>query len=405
MNLLSNAIKFTSAGEICVTTRCLRREGEHVTVEWAVVDTGIGIAPERIDTLFNEFVQADSSVTRRYGGSGLGLAISKRIVEQMGGAITVSSTPGAGSMFRVTLSLPWADTISLEEQDDQASVATLKARIASLGRPLRILIAEDNPTNQLVTVKMLKDFDVVTHIAADGLEAVAATERSAFDVIFMDMRMPEMDGLEASRVIRRRGAACGEVPIIALTANAFAADIKACRDAGMTDFVAKPVRKHVMVDAILRVLPTGPLLWHAADRPNETSAELAAEQASPAPAQPSGARPMTVDLSTFDALADEIGSDGVRQILSIYMRDTRKRLDLLQRLSFADDRETIEIEAHTLKGASGTFGLRELSDLARALEAGVDDLSERSYRDALERLEAAFAAARDRIPLEFLEAA
>ncbi len=210
MNLLVNAVKFTSAGEIAVTTRCLAREADRVTIEWAVSDTGIGIDDKQANTLFSDFVQADASIARRYGGSGLGLAISKRIVEQMGGAITLSSTPGKGSTFRVAMSLPWRIPIRLDDNDDQTSISALKARIAHLGRPLRVLIAEDNPTNQLVAVKMLKAFDVATHVAADGLEAVAAVERFSFDVIFMDMRMPEMDGLEATRIIRGRGGALAE---------------------------------------------------------------------------------------------------------------------------------------------------------------------------------------------------
>ena len=171
----------------------------------------------------------------------------------------------------------------------------------------------------------------------------------------------------------------------------------------MTDFVAKPVRKHAIVEAILRALPSVPLLCHSADRVDE------AAQSGPrgaASASPQGSeRPMPVDLAAFDALAEEVGSDGVRQILAVFTRDTTQRLARMRELSFAADRDTIEIEAHTLKGASGTFGLHELSALARSLEAAVDDLSEEAYREALDGLEAAFAAARERIPLEFLEAA
>jgi PAS domain S-box-containing protein len=256
-NLVANAVKFTAAGSVSITVRCVQQDATAATVEWAVHDTGIGIAPDKLRSLFDAFVQADDSITRRFGGSGLGLAISKEIVSQMGGTIAVESVPGKGSGFSFQMLLPLAAVAPAPEQppeQPQHAAASLPARLAQLGRPLRVLLAEDNPTNQFVVIRLLKGFGIPVDIANDGVEAVAAAARVRYDLICMDMRMPEMDGLEATRVIRRQPGASQHVPIVAMTANAFPEDMAACRAAGMTDFVAKPISKERLVAAILQAM-------------------------------------------------------------------------------------------------------------------------------------------------------
>jgi PAS domain S-box-containing protein len=253
-NLVSNAVKFTPAGEIVIQARCVVADAGSATIEWTVSDTGIGIAAEQLGSLFDEFVQADSSITRRFGGSGLGLAISKRIVEQMGGSIGVASTPGVGSSFRFRLDLKRAEAPSAPQQDPRAAEAKLRQRLAGLGRKLRLLLAEDDPTNQFLAERLLKGLDIQVDVANDGIEAVRAAQRLEYDLICMDMRMPEMDGLQATRAIRAKGGLSQAVPIIAMTANAFAEDMQACQDAGMNDFIAKPVSKQVFIEAILRAM-------------------------------------------------------------------------------------------------------------------------------------------------------
>jgi len=264
-NLVSNAVKFTRTGEVGVVARCLSRAGDEATIEWTVSDTGIGIAPEKLGSLFDAFVQADSSITRRFGGSGLGLAISKQLTERMGGTIRVGSVVGEGSVFRVRLALK----IAAEQRDPQESPAAadlLSQRIGGIGRKPRLLLAEDNATNRFVFSRLLRGTDVDVVIAENGLEALRAAEQSAFDLICMDMSMPEMDGLDATKAIRAGGGPNCRVPIIALTANAFAEDVEACRRAGMDDFLSKPVSKDVLFAAILRSLPLGkePASRHAA---------------------------------------------------------------------------------------------------------------------------------------------
>jgi hypothetical protein len=252
LNLASNAIKFTAAGEISIRVECLAMDESSATIRWLVADTGIGIPQDRIGALFNDFVQADSSVSRRFGGSGL--AICRRLIHQMGGEIAVESKVGRGSTFLFELTLPLAEFKRAEQIEVDTSTVILTQRIADAGVPLRILIVDDNQTNRLVASKMLGAFDVSIAQASDGLEAVNMVFEQEFDVVFMDMQMPEMDGITATRKIRAAGGKYQQLPIIAFTANAFSDDREACKAAGMNDFVAKPVRKKFLVQAVLRVL-------------------------------------------------------------------------------------------------------------------------------------------------------
>jgi hypothetical protein len=386
LNLISNAVKFTAAGEVVVSARCLAQDPNFATIEWAVSDTGIGIAPEQVGNLFANFVQADNSISRRFGGSGLGLAICKRLVEQMGGEIKVISTPGQGSTFRFSLTIPVAEHMALPEHDDQTVFAELKTRIVALGRPLRVLIVDDDATNRLVAAKMLKEFEVKNNMACDGVEAITAASSFSYDVILMDVRMPEMDGLQATRVIRARGGQLQTVPIIAFTANAFAEDVEACRQAGMNDLVVKPVRKKVMVEAILRVLSSHTT---AAD----TDPAVVAPPLVPAEI-PSTDASSPFDRKAFDNLVLEIGKETALETLSLFVQETEDRLKLLRKLSGDADQSKIEREAHSLKSAAGTFGLRAVAQLARALERDAAHITVSDYLALLDRIEGAFSAAR-----------
>jgi hypothetical protein len=387
LNLISNAIKFTPAGEIVILTECLARDDASATIQWTVTDTGIGIAAETMQNLFQDFVQADNSISRRFGGSGLGLAICKRLVEQMGGGITVESTPGSGSAFRFSLTLPISKQPAPQEQDDQTLYAELANRITVFGRPLRLLIVDDNPTNRLVAARMLQDFSIQTNMACDGTEAVTAATSFGYDIILMDMRMPEMDGLEATRTIRAYGGRLASVPIIAFTANAFAEDAIACREAGMNDFVAKPVRKKALVEAVLRVLPCGPTL-PVLDDGGGAAAALA-----PSVVQPRA--PLVVGRVAFDSLVEEIGETATLEVLAVFITETEARLALLDKLSIDTDRSRIEREAHSLKSAAGTFGLQRLAELARELESNAHRLGQPEYSDVVDNIAAAFLAARN----------
>lgn len=237
LNLIGNALKFTKQGQVVLKIEPLANEAGHLHVRFNVIDTGIGIAPEAQAHLFQSFSQADSSISRRFGGTGLGLSICKKIVEMQGGSIGFESTAGVGSRFWFELSFAWAkvdadaDLPSVTQQADPSSAARL-----------HILLAEDNPINQKVAIALLEKAGHTVQLAQNGHEAVLAVQSTPFDVILMDMHMPEMDGLAATRAIRCLPAPASILPIIALTAAGTESDIQTCKEAGMNHFLVKPFR-------------------------------------------------------------------------------------------------------------------------------------------------------------------
>ena len=387
LNLVSNAIKFTDAGLVEISVRRVSGASDTATIEYSIRDTGIGIAPEHISNLFKDFSQADETITRQFGGTGLGLAICKNIVEQMGGKIRVASTLGVGTTFSFELTFPLSDMVPIKPLDTNEAV-DLAGELAVLAEPLQVLLAEDNRTNQLVFSKLVQNLRLKVTIAHNGREAVEHASSSTFDVIFMDMRMPEMDGLEATRKIRALDGPRAGIRIIALTANAFADDIKACRDAGMDDFIAKPLRKKTLVEKLTKIV---------ADRPRLHKQATAARN--DLPLVPPAAVAMTdvapiLDRAVFNTLVEEIDIDGVRATLDVFLAETVQRLALLRTLSCNAERARIKDEAHALKGSSGTFGLLQVSELARTLEHSAHHIEPLNYRDLLDRLDACFGLAR-----------
>jgi signal transduction histidine kinase/CheY-like chemotaxis protein/HPt (histidine-containing phosphotransfer) domain-containing protein len=371
INLVSNAVKFTERGSIAIQAACAERNEQSATLVWTVADTGIGIPSDQQGRLFARFSQADASITRRFGGSGLGLAISKALIEQMGGTITAESQPGRGSTFTIRLSLPITTRIQEAAQTPVDVVGVFTARLLRLGRTARILFAEDNPTNQFVALQLLRGFDVQVDVVADGLEAVHAVSSFAYDVICMDMRMPEMDGLAATRAIRAMGGRLAKVPIVALTANAFPEDVAACFGAGMTGFVAKPINKETLLTALLTAL--------------DTATPRAAEVVPTAPPD----QPAALDGAAFKHLAEEIGDDGMAELVTVFENETLTRLALISGAGL--DHATLIREIHSLKGAAASVCAHLLSGQAAAIEVRL------LHGDALDdadvaRLTAAFEA-------------
>jgi CheY-like chemotaxis protein/anti-sigma regulatory factor (Ser/Thr protein kinase) len=250
-NLISNALKFTEHGGVQVIAA---REREALAL--TVADTGVGIAPERLQALFEKFTQADASTTRRYGGTGLGLAICRQLCELMGGRITAESEPGAGARFKAVLPLPRAG-------EAQAAAAPAGALVGAEHdaqlQEVKVLAAEDNLVNQLVLKTMLEQIGVEPVLVENGEAAFRAWQTGEWDVILMDMQMPVMDGVTAARAIRAAEAAQGRrrTPIIALTANAMSHQIAECRAAGMDSHVAKPIEAGRLFDALEAALAGG----------------------------------------------------------------------------------------------------------------------------------------------------
>jgi PAS domain S-box-containing protein len=253
LNVLNNAVKFTDEGSVALKASVAEtRDDGTLDLHIEVRDTGIGIPPDRLDRLFESFSQADASISRRYGGTGLGLAISKRLAEAMGGTMWAESdgVPGHGSVFHVTLATSAvAEGVAAAEPTSDADAELDPERAAR--HPLRILLVEDNAVNQKLALRLLAQMGYEADLAGNGIEAIEAVERQSYDVVLMDLQMPEMDGLEATRAIRAREPEAGP-RIVAMTANAMDGDREACFAAGMDDYVSKPIRVAELVAALER---------------------------------------------------------------------------------------------------------------------------------------------------------
>jgi len=266
LNLIGNAVKFTAEGEVSVEVRPLELRVseedatnpgvESMDLHFSVRDTGIGIPPDRLSRLFKPFSQVDSSTTRRYGGTGLGLAISKRLCELMGGGIHVESTPGFGSAIHFTVRVETVRGADLVEAPPR-SPALLNGPNEGLVDPppcLRVLLVEDNRVNQLLAASLLKKHGCTMELAEHGQKALDWLRKESFDLVLMDVSMPEMDGLEATQ--RIRAGECGPGPsemlIIAMTANAAAGDREHCLEAGMDDYLSKPIEQRELANLLMR---------------------------------------------------------------------------------------------------------------------------------------------------------
>ncbi len=250
INLVGNAIKFTEEGEVNVQVNLLRENETAVTLEFAVADTGIGIAEDKVDSVFERFIQVSGESTRKYGGTGLGLTITKQLIELQGGTIHVKSTVDKGSVFTFYL------TIQKGKAEKPETKLIQKEQSHKL-TGVNVLLVEDNIINQKVAAKILTNLEASVEVARHGREAINFLKTKHYDIILMDIQMPEMDGYEATKIIREQmGSAIGGIPIIAMTASALIADREKCLMAGMNDFIAKPFQAKELYEKILGQLST-----------------------------------------------------------------------------------------------------------------------------------------------------
>ncbi len=382
LNYLSNAVKFTERGRVGVRISKSEETAADLLVRFEVTDTGIGIAPAKIRDLFAAFEQVDVTTSRRYGGTGLGLAITRRLAHLMGGEAGAQSVPGAGSAFWFTARLG-KSKLGLKELSEPLASTELSLRNIPAGT--RILLAEDNRINQEVAVELLTEAGLKVEIASNGFEALEKARNGGYDLILMDMQMPGMDGLEATRAIRALPA-CATLPIVAMTANAFDEDRELCKAAGMNDFVVKPVDPEQFFGTLSRWLPAAPIIPPAA--PVEADSVPAEVAAIPGLDAERGLR-LLGSLTSYLALLREYAVEHADDM-------TRLR----QRMS-EGDRDAARRLAHTLKGNSGSMGATDVQRLAAALDAAIragGDAAEIerlacSVETELQRLTAAILAA------------
>ncbi|GEM_PF-1205275 len=347
LNLVSNAIKFTDHGHVTIDVGLEGRTQDSVWIHFSVSDTGTGIVRADQEKLFNSFTQVDASRSRRASGTGLGLAICKRLVELMGGVIGVESVPGEGSTFWFIVPFKIAEQVPLpaEQHDD-----TVGAEAAVSRREGRILVVDDSPTNLMVAEALLTAAGYTVDTVDNGAAAVAAVQQRDYDAVLMDVSMPVMDGIVATTEIRGLGGRFRTLPIIAMTAHVLDRDRVACIDAGMDDYVTKPINK----DALLDVL----------DKCLRRAAGRAAEKTMPA----HEATVDPVDEATVSILRSELDADAFGSLLDTFMAETRARIERIRAAVARGDHGALAREAHSLKSAAATFGAMSLSQLAASIE-------------------------------------
>lgn len=365
LNYASNAVKFTEHGHITLAAQVLEDSGDELLVRFTVSDTGIGIDPDNLARLFQPFAQADDSTTRRYGGTGLGLAITRRLAELMGGEAGADSTPGQGSAFWFTARLQRGHGILAQHE---ATTSDAEHQLRARQQAARLLLAEDNAVNREVALELLHGVGLAVDVAVDGLEALELARQQHYDLVLMDIQMPNLDGLDATRAIRALPG-WGEIPILAMTANAFDEDQLAVTQAGMNDHVAKPVDPRQLFATLLKWLPE-PQMATGGTVQAQVSAASAVTQTEGDP--DAGLREHLATIPELDMAA---GLRLVRGKLASYRRLLQLFADAhgddaqrLGELIGQGDLVTAEKIAHALKGAAGTVGATTIQALAGELD-------------------------------------
>ena len=357
INLVTNAIKFTESGAVHVHVRKRSEDASRVTIECSVTDTGIGIPQDKLDTIFESFTQADVGVTRKFGGTGLGLSISQKLTEIMGGRIRVESRVNLGTTFTIEITFERGSSVDIEEEKPALIPAV------ELGT-LRILLAEDHEYNRMYATSLLQEWGYEIDVAVNGVEAVQRLREAKYDLVLMDVQMPELDGLGATRVIRTElPESAANVPIIALTANAIKGDNERCLQAGMDDYVAKPFDPQQLHNKIVALVQKRRGI---SARPIETMQK-------PIPAA-------SVDLSDTEPLVDlsflRKMSRGnqvfVMNMINLFFETSQPLIEQVRLHHKNGEMEKVRKSLHKMKPSVDSMGMRSLKQLMSRIENAID---------------------------------
>ncbi|MFP4527582.1 MAG: PAS domain S-box protein [Candidatus Kapaibacterium sp.] len=367
MNLLSNAFKFTKSGSVTIDVRSIRRMGDKVKLAFAVIDTGIGIPREQHENIFSSFSQADGSTTRKYGGTGLGTTISRQLVELMDGKMYLESEPGIGSKFwfEVTLPVSGPPIENPEEMDVNEDIQHVLAEERK-ANATKILVVDDYPPNREVARMHLEAAGHEVHLAEDGEKGLELCDKMKFDLILMDIQMPNMDGYEASERIRSQAKINKNIPIIALTANIEASAKVDCLHAGMNDVITKPIRRKSFLTTVDKWLFLSDSSVKSETLIEALPPESRMDEDENADSESGETIPQPIDLRVA---VDEFGSiEVVRNVTLQFIDNVDRQLEKINESIENRDSETLRREFHSIKGGSATLEALPLAGFAKKLE-------------------------------------
>jgi len=358
LNLLSNAVKFTERGSVSLRVEMMGMENGRARLRFWVIDTGIGIPKDKQSLIFQSFTQICGSTTRRYGGTGLGTSIAKKLVHLMEGEIGFESEPGRGTAFWFTVPLEICNETPSPEQMGVLPESPSSSCIQS--RSGRVLLAEDYPVNQELARLHLESAGHTVVIVPNGKEAVQICQKDQFDLILMDLHMPEMDGYEATREIRKLGGWCATVPILGVTADASKQTVQACREAGLNEVVVKPLRKNSFLAVVGRYLR---------EASKEATSAQETQELAPSVETPSG-ESSTLPLRYEEALRDFGGNRSLlNQAMHQFIETVEAQADLMYEALQRGDRESVRRESHRIRGGAANLTAYPLAAIAGRLES------------------------------------
>lgn len=346
LNLLSNAVKFTTEGSITVGVKLLNEDQEKVTLEFSITDTGIGIEENKIEQIFDNFQQATGETSRLYGGTGLGLAIAKQLVETQGGAMSVTSKPGVGSTF--SFSLPFQKT----KTEVVSEIETKELNIEV--KNIRVLVVEDIPLNQLLMETLLDDFGFLHEIASNGKIAIEKLQNKHYDIILMDLQMPEMNGFEATEYIRK--IIKSNIPIIALTADVTTTDIKKCKAIGMNDYVSKPIDEKLLYSKIIRYIKKTNPLQETFIEENENQPQMI------------GGSSRCIDLTYLNKRA-KANPELIMELIALYLEQTPLLISKMKQSAVDNDWDLLYAAVHKIIPSFYIMGIhKDYEDKAQKIQ-------------------------------------